>query len=132
MSEKHFTKATGRIAQEVVQTGIDKPDLRDELYCQLIKQTTLNTNPYVIFIDLHKFNDVLYRVSCKKAWELLSLCSSCFTPSENLIDYLLAYFQVNTNWQGDTRSLAIDSLRRIQFTLQYHFNIISLCANPNV
>jgi hypothetical protein len=39
-----MTKAALKVAQEICQTGIENLDLRDEIFCQLVKQTSLNAN----------------------------------------------------------------------------------------
>ncbi|BHF57303.1 Unconventional myosin-VIIa [Sparganum proliferum] len=54
-----------QIARFIVKAGIEHPLLRDEIYCQIIKQITKNP------CDLSR----------RKGWVLLSLCSSCFPPT---------------------------------------------------
>uniref|UniRef100_A0A0X3P9S8 Myosin-VIIa n=1 Tax=Schistocephalus solidus TaxID=70667 RepID=A0A0X3P9S8_SCHSO len=53
-----------QIARFIVKAGIEHPLLRDEIYCQILKQ--INKNP----CDLSR----------RKGWVLLSLCASCFPP----------------------------------------------------
>jgi len=63
------------IAQDVIGRAINHPELRDEIYCQLCKQTCFNPS----------------RESNYKAWELFVLSSIYFPPSRDLEKWLCSY-----------------------------------------
>eukprot|EP01097_Dermamoeba_algensis_P001703 TRINITY_DN1640_c0_g3_i4.p1 TRINITY_DN1640_c0_g3~~TRINITY_DN1640_c0_g3_i4.p1 ORF type:complete len:2134 (-),score=641.62 TRINITY_DN1640_c0_g3_i4:179-6580(-) len=92
-----------QIAQKLIQKGIDREVLRDEIYCQLIKQTSKD-NPKP---------DSLYR-----GWELLLCSVSCFLPSEKLHNYLMAHFVSNSKEStGATVSMrATECIERLERT----------------
>ncbi|XP_048364354.1 unconventional myosin-X isoform X2 [Sphaerodactylus townsendi] len=62
------------IIQGVLQTGHDLRPLRDELYCQLIKQTNKVPNPGSVG-NLH-------------SWQILTCMSCMFLPSRGILKYL--------------------------------------------
>jgi hypothetical protein len=56
------------VVQYIIQRGLSVPDLRDEIYCQLIKQVTGNPTPE------HE----------EHCWELIMFCCCTFAPVEFL------------------------------------------------
>ena len=67
----------------LVEMGCEKPneygiEIRDEIYCQLIKQTTCNVN----------------RRSCFRGYQLLLSCLAGFPPSDALAPFLLSHLHI--------------------------------------
>ncbi|XP_030063162.1 unconventional myosin-X [Microcaecilia unicolor] len=62
------------IIQGILQTGHDLRPLRDELYCQLIKQTNKSPSP-------GSMGNLYY-------WQILSCMSCTFLPSRSILKYL--------------------------------------------
>jgi len=89
------------LVQEFVQKGIHHEVLRDEIYCQLIKQT--KENP---------------RLESKiKGWELFVIVSTCFSPSAKLENFVIRHAQC----QPDSNeplivALSKETLQRLERT----------------
>ncbi|CAM4624535.1 unnamed protein product [Leuciscus chuanchicus] len=68
-------------------------ELRDEIYCQIMKQMTSNNNRY----------------SVEQGWQLLWLCCGLFTPSNSLLKHAQRFIETRKREQ-----LATDCLQRLQ------------------
>ena len=67
------------LAKDVLQQGVDFPDLVDEIYVQIIKQLRKNTNVE----------------SVKRLWQLLCVCVGTFPPSAEF-EFFLLHFLINS------------------------------------
>jgi myosin-7 len=83
--------------QSIIAYCIERPELRDEVYCQLVRQTTNNPKP-----DQQQ-----------RGWELLALCSISFPPGKMLYKYLQAFMKVAMadSVVGGMAAWALNSLR---------------------
>lgn len=63
------------ICNKLLREGLKRPELRDELYAQLSKQTRNNANLR----------------SCLKAWELMHLVAATMPPSKDFVSYVSEY-----------------------------------------
>uniref|UniRef100_A0A8C1C1H2 Pleckstrin homology domain containing, family H (with MyTH4 domain) member 1 n=2 Tax=Cyprinus carpio TaxID=7962 RepID=A0A8C1C1H2_CYPCA len=75
------------LAQNALQVCLTHPELQNEMYCQLIKQTNCRTP---------------HNYALTQCWQLLSLCVALFLPQHHFLWYLRQYLQRN----ADPRSLA--------------------------
>ncbi|KAJ3426399.1 rho gtpase activation protein [Anaeramoeba flamelloides] len=69
----------------ILSTGVKTPELRDEIYIQVIKQTTNNPN---------KESEI-------KAWCALSLLAHSFIPTRNLHNFVKEYCNKNTSSKNE-------------------------------
>lgn len=69
------------LAVEIIQIGVQTPELRDEVYCQVIKQLTDNPS----------------QEATTKAKKLLGCCLRFFPPSREFENYLEIYFRKQSN-----------------------------------
>ncbi|XP_072471842.1 LOW QUALITY PROTEIN: unconventional myosin-VIIb [Notamacropus eugenii] len=77
----------------IIRNGIQQPNIRDEIYCQICKQLSENYN----------------KNSFARGWILLCLCLGCFPPSEKFTKYLLNFI---SKGPSGYRSFCTEQLRR--------------------
>eukprot|EP01132_Coremiostelium_polycephalum_P001329 gene1329-1675_t len=76
IEKKKETMSYSQIASFIIRMGIQNVDLRDEIYCQIIKQIT---------------NHPGKRENRLRGWELLSLCCGSFAPKQRLLKYVSSF-----------------------------------------
>jgi hypothetical protein len=89
-------------ALQVIEKAVAMPELRDEIYVQLCKQTNDNPNPQ----------------SLAKGWELFVMCAYSFPPTKDFEDWLRQYIEANQKQQGTTPLFASYTLRLLNRTVR--------------
>ncbi|XP_074658425.1 myosin-VIIa-like [Tubulanus polymorphus] len=90
------SRTGNELTDQIFEPPLKHELLKDEVYCQIIKQLTDNRN----------------RMSEERGWELMWLACGCFSPSTNLLKALLMFLRCRRN------SVATDCLQRLQKTLR--------------
>ncbi|XP_059678564.1 unconventional myosin-VIIb [Gavia stellata] len=85
------------VTDQIFVAAIQEEILRDEIYCQIMKQLTENRNRY----------------SVTKGWQLLWLCTGLFPPSKSLLKHAQKFMETR---QKET--LALECSRRIQTVMR--------------
>uniref|UniRef100_A0A6Q2Y0T2 Uncharacterized protein n=1 Tax=Esox lucius TaxID=8010 RepID=A0A6Q2Y0T2_ESOLU len=70
------------LAQNALQVCLTHPELQNEMYCQLIKQTNQRTP---------------HNYSLTQCWQLLSVCVALFLPQQHFLWYLRQYLQLHAD-----------------------------------
>eukprot|EP00039_Didymoeca_costata_P032095 m.36807 g.36807 ORF g.36807 m.36807 type:complete len:2189 (+) comp9188_c0_seq1:109-6675(+) len=82
----------------IMEHPLAQEALRDEVYCQLIKQLTDNRS----------------KMSEERGWELMWLCTGCFACSNTLLKEVKAFLRA----KSITQSLAVDCQNRLAKTIR--------------
>uniref|UniRef100_A0AAR2JWM5 Pleckstrin homology, MyTH4 and FERM domain containing H1 n=1 Tax=Pygocentrus nattereri TaxID=42514 RepID=A0AAR2JWM5_PYGNA len=90
------------LAQSALQVCLTHPELQNEMYCQLIKQTNCRTPS---------------NYSLTQCWQLLSVCVALFLPQHRFLWYLRQYLQRNAD-PNEVGKYAVYCQRSVERALQ--------------
>ncbi|XP_078692173.1 unconventional myosin-XV-like isoform X3 [Branchiostoma floridae x Branchiostoma belcheri] len=91
-------------AFDMIKRARRYPDIQDEIFCQIVKQTTANRSAK--------------KDGCVKGWRLLSLYSAYFPCSDNLKPYLIKHLHnVSTDSSEEHHAVATQCLENLRATL---------------
>jgi hypothetical protein len=104
--------------RSVLAEGISHGDLRDEIYCQVMKQLNVNPSPYACprFLHYTKTHHI-FSESVFKGWQFLCVLLVTFPPSKNFEPSLRAFIQQHTSAahsQGRIDVIAKHCLKRLE------------------
>ncbi|XP_061752235.1 pleckstrin homology domain-containing family H member 1 isoform X2 [Nerophis ophidion] len=91
------------LAQSTLQVCLLHPELQNEMYCQLIKQTNRRTPA---------------DRSLTQCWQLLSLCVALFLPQQHFLWHLRQHLHRNADPRCDVGKYAVYCQRSMERTLQ--------------
>ncbi|XP_072031714.1 pleckstrin homology domain-containing family H member 1-like isoform X2 [Amphiura filiformis] len=102
------------LAQNALQTCLSHPELQNEMYCQLIKQTTrIPQGPSASSSLQANPPDFTFN----QAWQLMSLCCSLFLPRQKYMWYLRMHLQRYADPKTDFGKYAIFCQRSLDRTV---------------
>jgi len=82
MGDRSTRKDAGGHAQKLMKNTLHAPEeLRDEIFCQIIKQVTNNPDP----------------TSTSRGWQLMAIAAGTYPPSREFKPYLMYYCELHKN-----------------------------------
>lgn len=90
MGDRTSKKRPAVLAKNIVTAGINTAQLRDEIYCQLVKQTTANPN----------------LKSATMGWKIFAMCCAGFPSTRGFQSFVLSHFVRSWNAEGEIGILA--------------------------
>nr|XP_057912488.1 pleckstrin homology domain-containing family H member 1 [Doryrhamphus excisus]XP_057912489.1 pleckstrin homology domain-containing family H member 1 [Doryrhamphus excisus]XP_057912490.1 pleckstrin homology domain-containing family H member 1 [Doryrhamphus excisus]XP_057912491.1 pleckstrin homology domain-containing family H member 1 [Doryrhamphus excisus]XP_057912492.1 pleckstrin homology domain-containing family H member 1 [Doryrhamphus excisus] len=91
------------LAQNALQVCLAHPELHNEMYCQLIKQTN---------------RPIEHNHSLTQCWQLLSVCVALFLPQQHFLWYLRQHLHRHADPRSDVGKYAVYCQRSMERTLQ--------------
>jgi len=89
--------------EKLLRFALKAPEeIRDEIFCQLVKQTSGNPS-----VD-----------SLVKGWKLMAICCAVFPPSDELANYLAAYLFAKSKEAGAVGHFATFALQSLDRTME--------------
>ncbi|KAK2961594.1 putative Rho GTPase-activating protein 39 [Blattamonas nauphoetae] len=121
MAGKQTKVTKSSIADRIIKRGITKPELRDEIFAQLCKQTnTKNSSQDSATKETLPFENRL------RAWYLLVFCCEHFGPSmdfeRTLLSYLDSAMDPSTATDNRNEGLNAEEAEKVSVYAQYAFN----------
>jgi Rho GTPase-activating protein 39 len=121
LNDSEISSTSVKIAQkdyiclEIMTKGWLYSQIRDELYLQLVKQTTENPNEQ----------------SLLNGWELISVCLSFFPPTQKFFPFLTEYiysnlFKTNTNFNWLEQLEMLNERNKLDNSSAYSLQLIEL------
>jgi hypothetical protein len=119
-SSTSLTPSLSGILEEerwLIGEGLAHGELRDEIYCQVMKQLTRNPNPYGLLaydfcscvVDNYQIRECVF-----KGWQFLCVLLISFPPSKDFETFLQGFIQQHMNQQeGRIDVIAKYCLRRL-------------------
>eukprot|EP00968_Pinguiococcus_pyrenoidosus_P014517 scaffold1311_cov256-Pinguiococcus_pyrenoidosus.AAC.38 len=86
------------LAQDILQKGLENIPLRNEIYCQVMKQLSSNPKPE----------------SIAKGWQMMCMCVSTFPPTIDFENYLLNFILKKVESRGAVKNYAKYCLRALE------------------
>ncbi|KAA6337122.1 MAG: hypothetical protein EZS28_052818, partial [Streblomastix strix] len=117
--ERKIKRQFDVIAEQIVNVGNQNGQLKNEIFCQLIKQTTIGEQ------SEKELKPTMLQEAVRRGWHLIMLCCERFSPLHNFENILLAHFgkaldvqqiqseELTSTMEEDISMYAIDSYNKL-------------------
>merc|ERR1712233_186266 len=110
----HYHPYPITLAYEVVNVGVNEPLLRDEIFAQLIKQTTLNPRPESTLLGM----------------KLFYLCISTFAPSSTMTPFVMSHLAVFAHSEYPVDMIGFNSIEDLASNCWISYDCLVRSVKP--